>query len=819
MSIKRRETMKGIAAAAGAAGAARLPALAAPTSAPAWPGGREVLPIPDIQQPYPSALYGKDVKPTPAKPLRPPEGAPNVVIILIDDMGFGASSAFGGPIHMPTLERVANEGLKYTRFHTTSLCSPTRQALLTGRNHHSVGMGNITEMASTAPGYNSIRPNTAASIQEMLRLNGYSTAAFGKMHQTPVWEVSASGPFDRWPTGEGFEYFYGFLAGEADQWAPTLYEGTNPVEPPATGPSGEEYHLTPDLVDHAVRWVQQQQALTPDKPFFIYLSFGATHAPHHVPAEWSDKYKGKFDMGWDKLREQTLANQKRLGVVPQNCQLTTRSEGIPAWADLTDDARTVAARLMEVYAGFAEHTDHYAGVLVDALEQMGVLDDTLIFYIAGDNGASAEGTIQGTSNEFISINQQVEPLSDLLARLDKVGTAESYNHYPVGWAHATNCPYQWTKQVASHWGGTRNGMTIRWPKGFKSEGQLRNQWHHVIDIAPTLLEAAGLPEPTSVNGTPQTPIEGVSMLYSFADAKAPSRHTTQYFEIYGNRAIYQDGWLAGTVHRAAWEFKPRRTLEQDIWELYDTRADFSLANDLAAKNPEKLKELQELFLSEAVKYSVLPLDDRTVERVNAALVGRPDLMAGRTSLTVYPGMTGMSENAFINAKNRSHMITAEVEIPKKGANGVILAQAGRFGGWSLYMKGGKPMYTYNWLGLHRYTIAAKQAVPAGKAIIRFEFAYDGGGVGKGGTGTLFVNGKSVATGRIDQTQCCIFSADEGADVGADEGTPVTEAYKVPFKFTGKIARVTIDMQGMKTATANEVEKSRKEAALKKGLSD
>ena len=796
MSIKRRETMKGIAAAAGAAGAARLPALAAPTSAPAWPGGREVLPIPDIQQPYPSALYGKDVKPTPAKPLRPPEGAPNVVIILIDDMGFGASSAFGGPIHMPTLERVANEGLKYTRFHTTSLCSPTRQALLTGRNHHSVGMGNITEMASTAPGYNSIRPNTAASIQEMLRLNGYSTAAFGKMHQTPVWEVSASGPFDRWPTGEGFEYFYGFLAGEADQWAPTLYEGTNPVEPPATGPSGEEYHLTPDLVDHAVRWVQQQQALTPDKPFFIYLSFGATHAPHHVPAEWSDKYKGKFDMGWDKLREQTLANQKRLGVVPQNCQLTTRSEGIPAWADLTDDARTVAARLMEVYAGFAEHTDHYAGVLVDALEQMGVLDDTLIFYIAGDNGASAEGTIQGTSNEFISINQQVEPLSDLLARLPKLGSAEASNHYPVGWAHATNCPYQWTKQVASHWGGTRNGMTIRWPKGFKSKGQLRNQWHHVIDIAPTILEAAGLPQPVQVHGVTQKPIEGVSMNYTFDDAKAPDRRVTQYFEMFGNRGIYHQGWSAVVRHSIPYNLGAKAEWADDVWELYDGNTDWSQAVNLAEKYPEKLDELKQLFIAEAAKYNVFPLDDRRTELMNPDIAGRPDLLGGRTKMTFYPGMRNLQEDTVPNVKNKSHTVTAEIEAPDAGkANGVIIAQGGRFGGWSLYVMDGVLKYVHNYLGLQSYPVVATTPLPAGKSTVEYRFTYEGGNeTGKGGTGALYVNSMKVGEARIEKTVPYRFSGDP-LDIGRDGASPVSEDYPMGSAnaFNGRLYSVTIDI--------------------------
>jgi hypothetical protein len=472
-----------------------------------------------------------------------------------------------------------------------------------------------------------------------------------------------------------------------------------------------------------------------------------------------------------------------------------------------------------VFAGFGEYADTEIGRLMQAIEATGQLDNTLVFYIIGDNGASAEGGMVGLYNEATYFNGVHETVQDILKHYDELGGPTTYPHYAAGWAVAGDSPFEWTKQVASSYGGTRNGMVVHWPKGFTAKGEVRSQWHHVIDIVPTILEATGLPEPKSVNGTVQTPIEGVSMVYTFADAKAPSRHTTQYFEIFGNRGIYHDGWLAGTVHRAPWEFKPRTTLENDTWELYDTRADFSLANDLAAKNPAKLKEMQELFLTEAVKYSVLPLDDRTLERLNAALAGRPDLMAGRTSLTVHEGMIGMSENAFINVKNRSHTITADVEIPKKGANGVIIAQAGRFGGWSLYLMGGKPTYTYNWLGLQRYTIAAKEAVPAGKATVRFEFAYDGGGIGKGGTGTLFVNGRTVATGRIEHTQCCVFSADEGADVGSDEGTPVTEAYKVPFKFTGKIAQVAIDLKEMKTSAVKEAQQANREAGLKKGLSD
>ena len=779
------------------------------------PTDRTVLPIPEPTYPHSTVFDVRNATPPPRFEVKAPAKAPNVLIVLIDDMGFGQSSAFGGPIQMPTVERLANSGLRYNEFHTTALCSPTRTALLSGRNHHMNNMGSITETATAFPGQTGQRPNSVAPLAEMLRLNGYSAAAFGKSHETAAWEVSPSGPTDRWPTRSGFDKFYGFIGGETNQWAPVIYDGMNQVEPS----KDPNYHFMTDMTNQAIDWMGYQKSLTPDKPFFIYFAPGATHAPHQVPKSWIAKYKGKFDQGWDKLREETLARQKRLGVVPPETKLAPKPEAIKDWAALSADEKKLFARQMEVFAGFGEYADAEIGRLIQAIEATGQLDNTLIFYIVGDNGASAEGGMVGLFNEMTYFNGVHETVQDILKHYDELGGPATYPHYAAGWAVAGDTPFTWTKQVASSYGGTRNGMAIHWPKGITAKGEVRSQWHHVIDIAPTILEAAGLPEPKSVNGTAQTPIEGVSLAYTFTDAKAPSRHTTQYFEIFGNRAIYSDGWLAGTVHRAAWEFKVRRPLEDDVWELYDTRTDFSLANDLAAKNPEKLKELQALFLKEAVKYSVLPLDDRTLERLNAAMVGRPDLMAGRTSLTVYDGMIGMSENVFINTKNRSHTITAEVQIPKNGANGVILAQAGRFGGWSLYVKDGKPTYTYNWLGLQRYTVAAQQALPAGKSTIRYEFAYDGGGVGKGGIGTLFVNGKKVATGRIDRTQCCAFSADEGADVGVDEGTPVIEAYKVPFKFTGKIASVTIELKDVKTADHEEAEQARKVARLKKGLAD
>jgi len=789
MKLSRRDFVKGVGAGAALAGlSGNLGGQA--LAAPAKPGGREILPIPDIQQPYPSALYGKDVQPTPAKPLRPPEGAPNVAIILIDDMGFGATSAFGGPINMPTLERVANEGLKYTRFHTTALCSPTRQALLTGRNHHSVGMGSITETASTAPGYNSIRPNTAATIPETLRLNGYSTAAYGKMHQTPVWEVSPSGPFDRWPTGDGFEDFYGFVGAETNQWAPTLYANTKPVEPPAD----PNYHLTPDLVNHAIEWVQAQHAMTPDKPFFVYLSFGATHAPHHVPTEWSDKYKGKFDMGWDKLRETTLANQKKLGVVPQDCQLTARSKGIPAWTDLTDDAKKVAARLMEVYAGFAEHTDHYAGVFLDALETMGVLDNTLVFYIAGDNGASPEGTVTGTYNEMLTLNYHDDTVENILAHYDDLGTVATYNHYPIGWAHAMDTPYQWTKQVASHWGGTRNGMAVRWPKGFKAKGQVRNQFHHVIDVAPTILEAAGLPQPVQVHGVTQKPIEGVSMKYTFDDAKAPDQRVTQYFEMFGNRGIYHQGWSAITLHNSPLSKQPG-AWEDDVWELYDDSTDWSQAVNVADQYPDKLDELKQLFIAEAAKYNVFPLDDRRSQLMNPDIAGRPDLLGGRTAMTFYSGMGQLPENTVPNVKNKSHTITADIEVPEK-ANGVIIAQGGRFGGWTLYMKDGVLKYVHNYIGIKEYPVVATEPLPAGRVTVQYKFTYEGGtDTGKGGTGALYVNNKKVGEAHIDQTVPYQFSLDETLDIGRDGATPVTDDYAMGSgnAFNGTIHSVTVDI--------------------------
>ena len=776
---------------------------------------RTVLPIQEPKPPLYTELDARNATPPPRFEVKAPAGAPNVLIVLIDDMGFGQSSAFGGPIHMPTVEALANEGLRFNQFHTTALCSPTRAALLSGRNHHMANMGGITEVATAFPGNTGQIPNSVAPVAEMLRLNGYSTAMFGKNHNTAAWEVSVSGPTDRWPTRQGFDKFYGFMGGETNQWAPLVYDGASQVELP----HDPNYHFMTDMTDQAIKWVKAQKSLTPDRPFFIYFAPGATHAPHHVPKEWIEKYRGKFDQGWDKVREETLARQKALGVVPADTPLAPKPAFIKDWAALSADEKRLFARQMEVFAGFGEYADTEIGRLVAAIRDVGQLDNTLVFYIVGDNGASAEGGANGLFNENSYFNGVQESLQDTLKHIDELGGPLTYNHYAAGWAVAGDAPFTWTKQVASSYGGTRNPLVMYWPKRIKGHGEVRSQWHHVIDVAPTILEAAGLPEPTIVNGTPQTPIQGVSMLYAVEDPRAADRHVTQYFEIAGNRAMYNDGWLAGAVHREPWNFKPSHTLQTDVWELYNTRKDFSLVDNLAAKEPNKLKEMQDLFMQVASLNHVLPIDDRSIERMNPAIAGRPDLMAGRKTLTVYQGMTGMSENTFINTKNQSHSITADVVVPKDGAEGVLLAQGGRFGGWSLYVKDGKPVYTYNWLGLKRYDVAAKTKLAPGKNTIRFDFAYDGGGPGKGGQGVILVNGQKVAEGRIDQTLCCLLSLDETADVGRNDGTPVTEDYKVPFAFNGVIDKVTIDLGESSEAERAASDLVRRENRAKKALAD
>lgn len=752
---------------------------------------RTVLPLAEPDPPHCTVLDARDATPPPRFEVKAPEGAPNVLIVLIDDMGFGIPSTFGGPVRMPSADRLASQGLRYNHFHTTAVCSPTRTALLSGRNHHMNHMGGITETATAFPGNTGRRPANVAPLAEMLRLNGYSTAFFGKNHETAPWEVSVSGPTDRWPSRSGFDKFYGFFGGETDQWNPTIYDGLTRVPTP----HHQGYHFMTDMTDKAIAWMKFQKSLTPDKPFFMYFAPGATHAPHHVPREWIAKYKGRFDGGWDKLREETLARQIELGVVPKGTRLADKPAAIKDWNELGGDEQKLFARQMEVFAAFGEYADHEIGRLFEAIKETGQFDNTLIFYILGDNGTSAEGGMNGMFSEMTYFNGVQETVEDMLRRYEEWGSPATYPHMAAGWAVAGNTPFMWTKQIASNFGGTRNGMVVSWPRRIKTGNEIRPQWHHVIDVAPTVLEAADLPEPGSVNGVTQKPIEGVSMVYTFDDAASDSTHKTQYFEIFGNRGIYHQGWFAGTVHKAPWETAPRASLQDDKWELYDTTKDFSLVNDLAASNPAKLKEMQDLFMQQAIRYRVLPIDDRGVERVNAATAGRPDLMGDRTSLTLSEGMDSMSENVFINIKNRSFSITAEIEVPEGGANGVILAQGGRFGGWSLYLKDSKPSYAYSFIGLEEYKVAATKPVAPGRATVRMNFDYDGGGLGKGGVASLLVNGQEVASGRIERTQPAVFSADETAAVGVDDATPVTNDYKERDNaFTAKIHRVTVEVK-------------------------
>ena len=754
---------------------------------------REVLPV---VAPEPQTYTELDVRNT--KPPAPfnvtaPKDAPNVVIVLIDDVGFGATTTFGGPIETPTMDKLAKNGLRYNNFHTTALCSPTRMAIKTGRNHHTANTGSIMESATAYPGNTGSLPQSVAPLAEMLRLNGYSTGAFGKWHETAAWETSVSGPFDRWPTHQGFDKFYGFIGGETDQWAPLIYDGLKKVNPPKM----ENYHFTTDMTNQAINWVKAQQSMTPDKPFFVYFATGAVHAPHHVSKEWSDKYKGKFDKGWDAVREETVKNQKKMGIIPEETKLAPKPEDIKDWNALPENNRKLFARQAEVFAGFMEMTDFEVGRLLDAIEEIGELDNTLFIYIAGDNGTSAEGGFVGMYNEMTYFNGVVEKVEDLIPLMEEWGGPATFPHMAAGWAVAFDAPFKWTKQVASDFGGTRNGMIIHYPKGIKEKNGIRTQFTHAIDIAPTILEVAGLPEPKVVNGVPQTPIEGTSLAYSFNDAQAAERHTIQYFEMFGNRAIYNDGWFARTIHRAPWQTSNLPPLNTDVWDLYHIKEDFSLTNNLAAKYPEKLREMESLFMWQAQKYHVLPIDDRTIERMNAALAGRPDLLGDRTSLTLYEGMEGMMENTFINIKNRSFSITAELDIPKDGANGAILSQGGRFGGWSLYMKENKPEFTYNFLGLDRYVVSNSEKLPKGPVTVKLDFIYDGGGLGRGGKATIFVNEKAVAEARIEKTQPNVFSADETADVGLDNQTPVAEGIGYgpeETRFTGKIRKVTVEVK-------------------------
>jgi arylsulfatase len=755
--------------------------------------------LPKPQAPFQGKIAHtvKDSKPDFPKEVKAPHDAPNVLLILTDDVGFGASSTFGGPIPTPTMEKLAKSGLRYNEFHTTSLCSPTRAALITGRNHHSAASGNITEMGTGYPGYNTLVPRTVATVGDMLRYNGYSTAWFGKMHNVPDWHSSQAGPFDLWPTGLGFDYFFGFLGGDANQWRTPIYENTLAYEAPEQlGPNPK--HFNELMANKAIAWIRAQHAIAPQKPWFAYYATGTAHAPHHAPKDWIDKFKGKFDQGWDKQREATLAQQKQLGVVPASTELTQRPKEIPAWDSLTPKQKEVEAHMMEVYAGVLAYTDYEIGRVLDAVADTGQLDHTLVIYIMGDNGASAEGSLQGTSNEVAQAANGVEETTDYLASIkDGLGSDLYYNHYPVGWAHAMDTPFQWTKQVASHFGGTRNGMVISYPTRIKDAGTLRSQFCHVTDITPTILDVTGVSMPKTVNGFEQKPLEGVSVAYTFDAPKAATKHPTQYFEMMGNRAIYSDGWIASTTPlRLPWVTYGASPSPDDFkWELYHVTEDYSQANDLAAKEPAKLKELQALFDREAKKYNVYPLDSSFGERADPAI--RPSVTRGRTDFTYYQGVIRTPEGSAPDVKNKSFAMTAEVDLPKAGLSGVLGTMGGRFGGWAMVMNDGKPEFDYALSNQpqHKYRIVSKQPLAPGKHTIKFDFHYDGGGIGKGGMGTLTVDGQQVAQGRIERTIRARFSLDETMDIGEDTGTPVVEDYaqKMPYRFNGVLNKFTIHL--------------------------
>ncbi len=775
--------------------------------------GQNILPQPE--QPFKGKIGlrpSDSVKDFP-KEVSAPQGAPNILLIITDDVGFGAPSTFGGPIPTPTLDRIADAGLRFNQFHTTALCSPTRAALLTGRNHHSVATGGIMEIGVGYPGYNTLVPQSKRGLGDILKLNGYNTAWFGKNHNVPDWHTSQAGPFDLWPVGLGFEYFYGFIGGDTSQWAPAIFENTRPVEPPHGDPN---YNFDRDMADKCINWLRMHHAVAPHKPFFVYYAPGTAHAPHHAPKEWIAKFKGKFDHGWDKQREMTINKQKELGVIPADTKLTKRSKGIEAWDSLNADEKKVFARMMEVYAAALAHCDYQMGRIIDTIKEMGELDNTLIIYISGDNGASAEGSRQGLLNEMTFFNNIKEPFEQVLARIDELGGPMTFNHYPIGWAHAMDTPLQWTKQVASHFGGTRNGLAISWPKRIKAKGELRSQFHHVIDIMPTILKAAGIEQPVSVYGVKQDPVEGVSMVYTFDDQKTPSKRTTQYFEMFANRAIYHNGWVAATTPTTP----PWVSIAEAVdpidgyeWELYNVSKDFSQANNLAKAEPDKLRELKRLFYIEAVKYNVLPLDNSKVKRLDVR--NRPSLTRGRSEFNYYEGMKRIPEGSAPDLKNKSFGISAVVEIPKEGAEGVLMTQGGRFSGLGLYVLDGRPVFHYNLCGVKRFTVAGKEKLPPGKHVVTLDFNYDGGGVGKGGTATLTVDGKKVATEKLPETIAYRMSLDETLDIGEDTGTPVSEDYKVPFRFTGKIEKVTINVTEQKL-TEEQLRKYR-EGRLKGAL--
>ncbi|MGO9644014.1 MAG: arylsulfatase [Candidatus Bathyarchaeia archaeon] len=740
-----------------------------------------------------------DSKPYWAPKPKAPEGAPNVIQIVLDDVGFGWVSCFGGPVNCPAMDRLAANGLRYTNFHTTALCSPTRACLLTGRNHHSVNMAAITELATGFPGYNGLMPKNKATVAAYLRHYNYNTFWLGKNHNVPDSDTGPAGPYDRRPNSDfmGFDRFYGFLGGDSHQYYPALFQDNHPVEPPYSPEEG--YHLSVDIVDRAIEYISNHDSVAPDKPWFMHLAFGACHAPHHVPKEWADKYKGKFDQGWDKVREETLARQKKMGIVPANARLSPMLEGTQKWDTLSVDEKKLFARMAEIYAGFLEQADAQIGRLVKFLEETGDLDNTLIFVHIGDNGSSGEGTLSGLFNEMSMANNIPEDIKQSLKRIDELGGPNSYNHYPVGWAFAGNTPFKLCKQY-THYGGTKNPLIVHWPKRIKAKGEFRWQFCHAIDMVPTILEAAGVEMPAEVAGVQQAPIEGISILYSFNDAKAPEQHTTQYFEMLGNRGIYHDGWKAVTYHgRKPWENKAAWTFDEDQWELYNVNEDWAEANDLIAgrkftdlKDPmvRKLIDLVGLWWAEAGKYNVLPLDDRLQER----FAGRE--VEDRKEYIFYPGSIRIPEGSSPPVKNRSHSIEAVIEVPRDGAEGPICAVGGVGAGWSLYIKDGKLNYCHNFVQIAYYYVRSTEKVPVGRSTVRFEFEKTGKEkFGAGGIGRLFINGKKVGEAEILKTVPFRYSLDESFDVGCDTGTAVTPEYKPGAKFTGKITQVKFVLSG------------------------
>lgn len=735
---------------------------------------------------------------TPFWPARvvPPKGAPNILLIMTDDVGFGAPSTFGGSIPTPALDRVANMGLRYTQFHSTALCSPTRASLITGRNHHSVGFGVVAEIATGYPGYNSVIGKDSATIAEILKDNGYSTSWFGKDHNTPEYQASQVGPFDQWPTGMGFDYFYGFVGGDTSQWQPNLFRNTTPIYPYE---GKQNWNLITAMADDAIDWLNQLNSIAPDKPFFLYYVPGGTHAPHHPTPEWIAKFKGKFDMGWNQYREETFARQKKLGVIPQNAELTPWPEELKKWETLSPDEKKMFARQAEVYAAFLAYTDYEIGRVIQAVEDMGKLDNTLIIYISGDNGSSAEGTPIGTPNEVASFNGvEVSVEQQLKDFYDIWGTDKTYPHMAVAWTWAFDTPFKWTKQIASHFGGTRQGTAIAWPKRIKDAGGIRNQFHHVIDIVPTLLEVTGIKTPAMVDGVAQKPIDGVSMAYTFdkENAQVPSHHRTQYFEMLGNRAIYHDGWIANTTPiKPPWELTQKANpdvVNSSKWELYDLRNDWTQDHDLAASNPKKLRDMQELFLVEAAKFQVFPLDNTLSERL---IIPRPSLTAGRNLFTYVGKLAGIPHGDAPSILNKSFKITAHIDVPKAGAEGMLVTQGGRFGGYGFYLLKGKPVFVYNLLDLKRERWEGNEALTPGPHTVVFDFKYDGGGLGKGGVGVIQVDGREVTNQRIEHTIPFIFQWDETFDVGLDTGTPVDDRdYQVPFAFTGALHKLTLELE-------------------------